>query len=116
MAAPTRTDDLQWYSVRYVFKHGDAMFEERITVWRAKDEDHAIQLAEEEAAHYNEEITDSPNPTKYVGLAQCFELYAHARTRARTRARAHARAKRHQRPHGTEAQFSVRRTPSLSRK
>jgi hypothetical protein len=58
-----------------VFKHGDAMFEERITVWRAKDEDHAIQLAEEDAAHYNEEITDSTNPTTYVGLAQCFELY-----------------------------------------
>lgn len=75
MASPIRTDDLHWYSVRCVFKHGDAMFEERITVWRANDADHAIQLAEEEAAHYDEEITDSPHPTTYVGLAQCFELY-----------------------------------------
>lgn len=75
MAALTPPVDLRWYSVRCVFQHGDAMFEERITVWRAKDEDHAIQLAEEEAASYNDELTDSPNPTKYVGFAQCYQLY-----------------------------------------
>lgn len=74
MAAPARSDELHWYSVRCVFVHGDAMFEERITVWRAKDEDHAIQLAEREAAHYNEDISDSPNPTRYIGLAQSFKL------------------------------------------
>jgi hypothetical protein len=51
------------------------MFEERITVWRGKDEDDAIRLAEQEAAQYNEGITDSPHPTRYVGLAQSFELY-----------------------------------------
>ena len=46
------------------------MYEERITLWRARDFEHAIELAEAEAARYCEDLTD----VQYVELAQAYEL------------------------------------------
>jgi hypothetical protein len=40
-----------WYGVRCIFE-GDGGFEERITLWRAADEDEAIEKAETEARAY----------------------------------------------------------------
>ena len=45
------------------------LYEERITVWRASDQDAAIELAEVEADEYT-----VGSDLKYLGLAQCFEL------------------------------------------
>ena len=46
------------------------MYEERITLWRARDFEHAIELAEAEAARYCEDLGD----VRYAELAQAYEL------------------------------------------
>lgn len=46
------------------------MYEERITLWEASDEDQAIEYAEKEAKDYAED-TDS----EYLGFAQCYHTY-----------------------------------------
>ncbi len=66
---------LEWWSVRCFFSHGDSLYEERITLWRARDFEHAVALAEEEASHYNEEILDSTAPTRYLEYAQAYRLF-----------------------------------------
>ena len=43
------------------------MYEERITLWMARDFDEAIARAEEDAREYADEIGLS-----YLGLAQCY--------------------------------------------
>ena len=48
-------DELEWFSVRCVFAWSNwegKPFEERITLWRARSLDHAIELAEQEAQEY----------------------------------------------------------------
>jgi hypothetical protein len=74
------TDDGQWYAVRCIFRQqfleeleeADArIFEERITLWRARSDDHAIELAEEEAAEYAALLEAG---VEYLGLAQCYRL------------------------------------------
>ena len=74
------TEDSQWYSVRCIFRHrfledlesADAtIYEERITLWRARSADHAIELAEREATEYAA-LMDPGD--EYVGLAQSYEL------------------------------------------
>lgn len=58
------------FGVRCLFRHAGGMYEERITLWRARDFAHAIELAEAEAARYCEDLTS----TTYVELAQAYEL------------------------------------------
>jgi hypothetical protein len=69
------TDDGQWYAVRCIFRQqfledlegADAsIFEERITLWRARSDDHAIELAEEEAGEYAALLEAG---VEYLGLA-----------------------------------------------
>lgn len=74
MATPDRSDELRWFSVRCLFAHGVGMYEERITVWRARDFADAIRLAEEAAAEYVEDLSDGVVPTSYIGYAQAYEL------------------------------------------
>jgi hypothetical protein len=77
--------DGQWYAVRCIFRHrfledlesADAtIYEERITLWRAPSVDHAIELAEDEAASYaavmDARVMDAGD--EYLGLAQAYEL------------------------------------------
>ena len=44
-------------------------FEERITLWRARSLDHAIELAEQEAGEYAEE-----HGCEYLRLSQAYEI------------------------------------------
>jgi hypothetical protein len=59
-AAP---DTATWFAVRSVFEWRDTaddgrhIYEERITLWRADDFDHAFALAEQEAADYVADTT-----------------------------------------------------------
>lgn len=66
----------QWYSVRCIFKHlprHDAtkrnLYEERITIWKAKSFEEAVELAEIEAKDY------ADPDSEYLGLAQVFNLF-----------------------------------------
>ena len=64
-----------WYGVRCVFDHGVVhgarAYEERVTLWQARDIDEALALAEADAAEYVEGLGGS----RYVGLAQAYEMY-----------------------------------------
>lgn len=67
-----------WYAVRCVFfdepkDRRSAFYEERITLWRARSADDAIERAEAEALEYAAAIEESPST--YTGLAQCFHLF-----------------------------------------
>ncbi|MEO6082403.1 MAG: hypothetical protein ABIQ18_04785 [Umezawaea sp.] len=51
-------EDDRWYSVRCVFQwsgHEGKPYEERITLWRARGLEHAVELAEAEAVAYAED-------------------------------------------------------------
>jgi len=69
----SESDEAQWYTVRCIFRSdsdGDGfLYEERVTLWHAKDLDDAIALAEAEAAEYAENIE-----AEYLGLAQAYFL------------------------------------------
>ena len=74
------TPDGRWYAVRCIFRHryleelegAEAIvYEERVTLWRARSIDHAIEQAEEEAARYAA-VMESGD--EYLGLAQAYEL------------------------------------------
>ncbi|GAA5118868.1 hypothetical protein JIN84_22525 [Luteolibacter yonseiensis] len=65
------------YSVRCIFEvpkeHSNKsafLYEERITIWRAKDIDEAIDKAAEEA-----EIYADSNSLSYTGLAQAYWMF-----------------------------------------
>jgi len=67
----------RWFGVRCHFNHpqllaakGSSVYEERVVLVRAPDEDRAIAKAEAEALEY---ATDG---TAYLELAECFELFA----------------------------------------
>jgi hypothetical protein len=69
----------EWYAVRCVFQHPPrhdmtkrCLYEERITIWKAKSFEEAIEKAELEAKAYAE--PDS----KYLGLAQGYNLFGKA--------------------------------------
>jgi hypothetical protein len=67
--------NLDWYGVRLVFRvlnSADPLYEERITIWRAASFDHAISLAEVEAADY---AAPDLGLFEYVGLAQAFKTF-----------------------------------------
>ena len=67
------TTDEPWYSVRCVFSlaapDGNAVFEERVTLWRSESFEQAVALAEAEAQQYAQHVEG-----QYLGLAQAFHL------------------------------------------
>jgi Domain of unknown function (DUF4288) len=73
------TDDRPsgWYAVRCVFVAGggsedtERTYEERVTLWQARNHEEAIQRAEAEARDYAEGIA----PAEYLGLAQSYQLF-----------------------------------------
>ncbi|HEX4191149.1 MAG TPA: hypothetical protein VHZ06_09155 [Marmoricola sp.] len=67
-----------WYAVRCVFgagpwDDGSMTYEERVTLWHARDARKAIEKAEVEAVDYAGQIEE--NPVTYLGLAQSFHLF-----------------------------------------
>ena len=65
-----------WFAVRCIFgtdvsglADPQRLYEERVTIWRASDQDAAIELAEAEAHEYATGLN-----LEHLGLAQCFEL------------------------------------------
>jgi hypothetical protein len=65
-------DELEWFGVRCVFAWSGwegKPFEERITLWHARSLDHAIELAEQEAEEYAEEIG-----SEYLHLSQAYAI------------------------------------------
>ncbi len=67
-----------WFGVRCLFEHWSTaaesddphVYEERITVWRARDLDDAIARAEAEA----ETFAEMPN-TEFLGLVQAYRMF-----------------------------------------
>ncbi|MFY1691098.1 hypothetical protein [Plantactinospora sp. WMMB782] len=59
---------MSWYSVRCVFEWEAGTYEERITLWEASSFEVALQLAEDEAIEYAEDV----DTLRYLGLAQCY--------------------------------------------
>jgi hypothetical protein len=74
VATTGEPEELRWYGVRCLFRHGDDLYEERITLWRAGTFDQAIEHAEAEAAEYSRDVSDSDSPTEYIRLAQAYVL------------------------------------------
>lgn len=65
-------DELEWFGVRCVLAWSGwegKPFEERITLWRARSLDHAIELAEQEAGEYAAE-----NGFEYLRLSQAYAV------------------------------------------
>ena len=52
-------------------RHADRLYEERITVWRARDFEEAIAKAEAEAADYVS-LGGDPGASTYLGFAQAY--------------------------------------------
>lgn len=75
MSEPSPSEQLNWYGVRCVFYHADndapvsALYEERVTVWKAETFEGAIADAESEAGQYAAQLS-----IKYLGLAQAYKL------------------------------------------
>jgi hypothetical protein len=66
------SDDVQWYTVRCVFRsdsEGGSLYEERLTLWQADNLDDAIAVAESEALAFAQTID-----VEYLGLAQGYWL------------------------------------------
>jgi hypothetical protein len=68
-------DGTSWYGVRCIFQHGPddpeaTSYEERVTIWRARSFDEAIERAEAEAARYAADLQDVTD----LGLVQAFAL------------------------------------------
>ena len=67
----------RWYAVRCVFqvsgksgKKKRRAYEERVTLWRARTAERAIERAEAEAKAYAKDLD-----ARYLGVAQSFWLY-----------------------------------------
>ena len=68
-----------WYAAKCIFKHNDlktdgenaAIYEERIILVKADNEDSAIDQAEKEAGEYANGLND----TEYTGYITIFHLY-----------------------------------------
>lgn len=61
---------MRYYAARCVLLHGEGTYEERITLWQAKDEQDAIRLAESDAKDYAEalDLVD-------LGVVQLFSMH-----------------------------------------
>src|ERR1039457_2116208 len=66
----------QWYSARCILKNHRRhdmtkrnLYEERITIWKAKSFEEAVEKAEIEAREY------ADPDSEYLGLAQAFNLF-----------------------------------------
>ncbi len=69
---PYQDENQPWYSVRCLFaftQDGGATYEERVTIWRSRSFEAAIELAEREAKEYAEAVE-----ARYLGLAQSYHL------------------------------------------
>ncbi|GIG93292.1 hypothetical protein [Plantactinospora endophytica] len=68
-------DEVGWFAVRCVFRVGadsaSQLYEERLTLWRARGFDQAVALAEDEALGYAAEQTG----VDYLGFAQAYWLF-----------------------------------------
>ncbi|WP_369190852.1 hypothetical protein [Streptomyces sp. R08] len=63
--------DLDWYSVRCVFRHLSlGVYEERVTLWTARSLDEAISRAVSEAREYCEVLEE----VEYVNFAEAFRI------------------------------------------
>ena len=73
---PTSEDPqtLSWFGVRCLFRHHGDVYEERVTLWRARDLDEAIALAEEEAREYAAVLSSPDGRNEYIGFAQSYVL------------------------------------------
>ncbi len=68
-----------WYGVKLVFRHlnlevkesGASVYEERVILVNANDEDEAIALAETEAAEYAKDVEGC----EHLNFASCFHTY-----------------------------------------
>jgi len=68
-----------WYGVKLVFRHnnlevevsGASVYEERIILVKATDEDEAISIAEKEAESYAADV----GGCEYLKFASCFHTY-----------------------------------------
>lgn len=64
--------ELSWYGVRCVFRHrGLGVYEERVTLWRARSLDEAIGRGESEAYEYCADLDD----VEYAGFAEAYRMY-----------------------------------------
>jgi hypothetical protein len=70
-SAPAGPPSEPWFSVRCLFRHLPASYEERITLWRAGTPDEAVTLAEADARDYAKGLEGA----EYLGLAQAFHLF-----------------------------------------
>ena len=65
-------EELEWFGVRCVFAWSGwdgEPYEERITLWRARSLDHAIELAEQEAEGYAVDVG-----AQYLHLSQAYAI------------------------------------------
>ncbi len=61
---------MHWFGVRCIFQWEDtSSFEERITIWQARDFDAAVAMAEQDAAEH-----DAKTGSKYLDFAQVYVL------------------------------------------
>jgi hypothetical protein len=66
-------DDFDWYGVRCLFRWRSSEsgpYEERITLWRARSADEAIELAEREAGEYSD-----GGRIEFIGFSQSYRIY-----------------------------------------
>lgn len=66
---PLDPEATEWFAVRCVFRGAGGVFEERVTLWRAKSFEVAVERAEEEAREYASVLSH-----RYLGLAQAYKL------------------------------------------
>ena len=63
--------ELSWYGVRCVFRHRElGVYEERVTLWRARSLDDAIGRGESEAREYCADL----DGVEYVGFAESYRM------------------------------------------
>lgn len=68
-------DSQSWYGVRCLFRidsedeNGEALYEERVTIWHAESSDAAIEMAEADAAEYADVLD-----VEYLEFAQVYQF------------------------------------------
>ena len=75
---------LSWYGAKCIFRHhglrpkaGALVYEERVIILRARDDDHAIALAEKEARQYAKDVD-----AEYLEFVDVFHTYEAPKDRA----------------------------------
>ncbi|WP_062206234.1 DUF4288 domain-containing protein [Demequina salsinemoris] len=69
---------MEWFGVRCIFRFPwegrTPTYEERVTLWRAESAEAAIELANEEAREYVDDLDTDECHVEYLGLAQSYRL------------------------------------------